>query len=69
MAPDETEEREKRGVFNPRVVDLISVDPDTGEVVLLMIEERDWSGGDTQLREVEAKLASSEPVAAGHGDG
>ena len=50
------EEQQPRGVFNPHVVDLISFDDASGEVVLSMLEERPWSGGDAQLREVEAKF-------------
>ena len=61
------QEQQPRGVFNPQVVDLISLDEATGEVVLLMIEERSWDGGDDQLRQVEAKFnAYLEYVLGGH---
>ena len=61
------EEQQPRGVFNPHVVDLISFDDASGEVVLLMVEERPWSGGEAQLREVEAKFnAYLEYVLGGH---
>ena len=63
----EPEALQPRGVFNPHVVDLISFDEASGEVVLLMIEERPWEGGDDQLREVEAKFnAYLEYVLGGH---
>jgi hypothetical protein len=51
----EPEGREPRGVFNPRVVDLIALDEANDEVVLVMLEERPW-GGEAQLRELEAKF-------------
>lgn len=61
-----TDAREERGVHNPRVVDLITRDEGTGEVVLVMLEERPWSGND-QLRQVEAKFnAYLEYVLGGH---
>lgn len=50
------EQREQRGVHNPRVIDLIARDPERDEVVLSMIEERPWGGDPEQLRELEAKF-------------
>ena len=55
--PDEPA-REPRGVHNPRVVDLIELDRETGEVVLVMLEERPWGSDPAQLRQLEAKLNS-----------
>ena len=49
-------EREPRGVFNPRVVDLVSFDAERDEVVLLMLEERAWGSDPEQLRQLEAKF-------------
>ncbi len=49
---------EPRGVFNPRVVDLIELDRETGEVVLVMLEERPWGSDPAQLRQLEGKLNS-----------
>ena len=46
-------EREPRGVFNPRVVDLVSFDAERDEVVLLMLEERAWGSDPEQLRQLE----------------
>jgi hypothetical protein len=67
MALEEPPGQQPRGVFNPHVVDLISLDDGSGEVVLLMLEERRWDGGETQLREVEAKFnAYLEYVLGGH---
>lgn len=48
--------REARGVFNPRVVDLVSLDEERGEVVLLMLEERPWDSDPEQLRQLEDKF-------------
>jgi hypothetical protein len=47
---------EPRGVFNPRVVDLIEDDPARDEVVLVMLEERPWGSDPEQLRQLEAKF-------------
>jgi hypothetical protein len=52
----EQEQREPRGVFNPRVVDLISYDRERDEVVLLMLEERAWESDPEQLRQLETKF-------------
>ncbi len=61
------EEREPRGVHNPRVVDLITTDETTGEVVLVMLEERRWGTDAEQLRQLEAKFNSYlEYVLGGH---
>ena len=60
-------EPEPRGVANPRVVDLITPDDATGEVVLVMLEERPWGGEAEQLRQLEAKFnAYLEYVLGGH---
>jgi hypothetical protein len=60
-------EQEPRGVHNPRVVDLVSVDDATGEVVLVMLEERPWGSDPQQLRQLEAKFnAYLEYVLGGH---
>jgi hypothetical protein len=50
------EEREARGVHNPKVVDLIHLDLERGEVVLLMLEQRPWGSAPEQLRQLEAKF-------------
>ena len=61
------DEAETRGVANPKVVDLIRPDEATGEVVLVMLEERPWEAGGDQLRELEAKFnAYIEYVLGGH---
>ena len=58
---------EPRGVHNPRVVDLITRDPVTDEVVLVMLEERPWGSEPDQLRQLEAKFNSYlEYVLGGH---
>ena len=50
------EAREARGVHNPKVVDLISLDRERGEVVLLMLEQRVWGSAPEQLRQLEEKF-------------
>ena len=52
-APDE---REARGVANPRVVDLIGLDSESDEVFLVMLEERPWGSHPEQLRQLENKF-------------
>ena len=47
---------EQRGVFNPRVVDLVSWDGEREEVVLMMLEERPWESDPEQLRQLEDKF-------------
>jgi hypothetical protein len=60
-------EQQPRGVHNPHVVDLITEDPATREVVLVMIEERPWGTSEDQLRQLEAKFnAYLEYVLGGH---
>jgi len=55
---ERADEREERGVHNPRVVDLITEDDATGEVVLVMLEQRPWGSQPEQLRQLEAKFNS-----------
>jgi hypothetical protein len=49
-------QQEPRGVFNPRVVDLVALDEANDEVVLVMLEERPWGSDPQQLRQLEAKF-------------
>ena len=49
-------QQEPRGVFNPRVVDLVTLDEASDEVVLVMLEQRPWGSDPQQLRQVEAKF-------------
>jgi hypothetical protein len=44
------------GVENPRVVDLIQLDPETDRVVLAMIEPRTWGSSPQQFRQIEEKI-------------
>ena len=55
-AEPESDAYERRGVENPRIVDLISEDTERGEVVLALMEPRRWSGGRQQLDQHEEKL-------------
>ena len=64
---DDGDAPEPRGVHNPRVVDLVTRDPVTDEVVLVMLEERPWGSEPDQLRQLEAKFNSYlEYVLGGH---
>ena len=45
-----------RGAMNPDVVDLISPDPETDEVVLTVLEDRPWGSAPDQLRQLQDKL-------------
>ena len=49
---------QERGVHNPKVVDLISFDPDVRAVVLSMIENRPWGASPDQIRQIEDKFNS-----------
>ncbi len=53
-----TEPIQKQGVENPRVVDLISVDSQTQEVVLTMIESRSWGTVPGQIQQLSNKFDS-----------
>ncbi len=44
-----------RGVENPAILDLITVDA-AGDVVLAMIERRAWGADQDQLRQIEEKI-------------
>ena len=44
------------GVEHPGVLDALGRDPETGEVVLVMLEPRAWSGGEAQLVQLQEKL-------------
>jgi hypothetical protein len=44
------------GVARADVIDLFGHDPETDEVLLVMNEERDWTGGDEQLHELQEKF-------------
>ena|SRR6266404_2230227 len=44
------------GVQNPMVMDLITVDPDSGKVVLAMFERRAWDQSAQQFRQIEEKI-------------
>ena len=44
------------GVQNPTIIDLLSVEPDSGRVVLVMIERRPWGESADQFRQIEEKI-------------
>ena len=43
-------------VENASIVDLIEADPASRQVVLVMIERRNWNSGPLQLRQIEEKI-------------
>jgi hypothetical protein len=51
-------EPEARGVHNPKVIDLIFRDADSGAVVLSMIESRPWGAAPDQIKQIEEKFNS-----------
>jgi len=44
------------GVQNPRIMDLIEMDPVSEKVVLVMIERRMWGADSQQFQEIEEKI-------------
>lgn len=46
----------QRGVENPQIIDLIGRDPESGEVVLVVIERRPWGSDPAQLHQFDEKL-------------
>jgi len=44
------------GVQNPMIMDLITLDPASDCVVLVMIERRPWGGHPRQLQQIEEKI-------------
>jgi hypothetical protein len=44
------------GVENAKIVDLIEVDPVSGDVVLVMIERRPWGADPRQFQQIEEKI-------------
>jgi hypothetical protein len=44
------------GVENAKVIDLITVDPSSGKLVLVMVERRAWGASPRQLQEIEEKI-------------
>lgn len=58
MPSEEAGESLTRGVINPRIVDLIQVDPSAGEVVLTLIEWRPWPSGAEHYDQLDEKLSN-----------
>jgi hypothetical protein len=44
------------GVQNPKIMDLIEIDPVSDKVVLVMIEHRAWGAGPHQFQQIEEKI-------------
>ena len=44
------------GVENAKLLDLITVDAESGKVVLVMYERRPWGASAQQLRQIEEKI-------------
>jgi hypothetical protein len=58
---------EQRGVENPKVVDLIARESESGAVVLSMLERRPWGADPDQIRQIQDKFNSYLAyVVAGH---
>ena len=51
-------DREQRGIQNPNVIDLISLDAEANQVVLLMLEKRPWGTVSDQLEQLDEKYNS-----------
>jgi hypothetical protein len=49
-------ENNKAGVHNPKVIDLVTHDPETDEFALIMIETRDWDGSPERLLQLQEKV-------------
>lgn len=60
MSERETEQIEReefrRGVENAQIIDLIAKDPETEEVVLVILEKRPWGSDPKQLQQFDEKL-------------
>ncbi len=56
--PAEAETYERRGVENPRIIDLLTTDTERGEVVLAILEGRPWGSVPEQMQQLEDKLNS-----------
>ncbi len=56
MESNGTEEELIRGVENPEIVDLITFDSKSGEVVLVILEKRPWGAAPNQLEQFDEKL-------------
>jgi hypothetical protein len=52
----ETNTTSVRGVEHAHVIDLIADDGKTGEVVLIMLEERPWDGSEQRLFQLQEKI-------------
>jgi hypothetical protein len=44
------------GVENPKLLDLVTADAESGKVVLVMYERRPWGASPQQLRQIEEKI-------------
>ena len=44
------------GVENPRVIDLVTYDPKSGEYVLIMTEQRQWDGSPDRVLQLQEKV-------------
>jgi len=47
---------ERRGLEHAGVIDLITHDPESGQVELVMFEPRAWDGGEEQLFQLQEKM-------------
>jgi hypothetical protein len=56
MPPDPTPTPRPRGLEHAGVIDAMLQDAKSGEVWLVMVERRAWSGGEEQLFQLQEKL-------------
>lgn len=56
MASELKKDNPLTGVANAAVIDLFALDSKTGEVLLVMNEERPWDGSDLRLHELQEKF-------------
>ena len=56
MAGSENKIGAAAGVANAAVIDLFALDEKTGEVLLVMKEQRPWDGSDLRLHELQEKF-------------
>jgi hypothetical protein len=50
------EQKAPTGVANAAVIDLFAIDEKTGQVLLVMNEDRPWDGSDLRLHELQEKF-------------
>ena len=57
-APEDSSSQPSFGVENPRGLDALAFDGETGEAVLIMVEPRPWDGSEQRLFQLQEKVNS-----------